>query len=258
MRVATWNVNSLRARLPFVIHWLRERRPDAVAIQELKTTDEEFPGAELAEAGYHAAVHGQKGWNGVAVLSRERAEAVTTGLPGEEEQGARFLTARVAGLLVASVYVPNGKTVEHEDFPRKLAWLDSLARHLREAHDPGGALLLGGDFNLCPGALDTWNEKEFAGRIFHTVEERARFQALLDWGLHDLYRELHPDARTYSWWDYRGGAFHRGLGLRIDFLLGTRELRSRVRTVEVDREYRKKKEGVTASDHAPVIADLAD
>jgi len=254
MRIATWNVNALRARLEFVLHWLAARQPDVVGIQELKLTDEQFPHDAIREAGYHAIVHGQKGWNGVAILTREPAEMVCKGLPGGEGMGSRLVSARVGDLTFTTVYVPNGKSVEHPDFPRKLAWLDNLAAHLEERHDPPGSEILCGDFNIVPAALDTWNEDP--GRVHHTPAERARLQAILDVGFVDLYRRRHPDRKMFSWWDYRGGAFHRNLGLRIDLILGTRSVRERIGSIEVDRDYRKKKEGLIASDHAPVILEL--
>jgi len=256
MRIATWNVNGLRARLQFVLHWLRSRRPDVVGLQELKLTDEQFPRAELEAEGYHAVVHGQKGWNGVAVLSREEPRLRKAGLPGQEELGARMLTVETAGLRFTTVYVPNGKDVTHPDFPRKLAWLDALATHQQETRAADRPAVLCGDFNIVPAAIDGWNEDRLRGRIFHTDDERARFRALLDGGLADLFRRRHPDTVAFSWWDYRGGAFHRKQGLRIDFLLGSPAVVERMRGVEIDREYRKKKDGLTASDHAPVIADL--
>ncbi len=255
MRIATWNVNGLRARLDFVLHWLRARNPDVVGFQELKLPDEQFPHEVFAELGYRVATHGQKAWNGVAVVSREPAEVTQRGLPGQEDFGARLITARVSGLDFTTVYVPNGKTVEHPDFPRKLAWYDALAAHFGGVADRAPAVLCG-DFNICPAPIDSWNEARLAGSIFHTDEERRRFRALLDTGMVDLYRELHPERQAFSWWDYRGGAFHRKQGLRIDFLLGTRDLLERVRAVEIDRDYRKKQDGLTASDHAPVIVDL--
>ena len=175
MRVATWNINGLGARLGFLLHWLRARQPDVVALQELKLVDEKFPRAELAELGYSAITHGQKSWNGVAVLSREPAELVQCGLPGQEELGARLLTVKASGLHVSSVYVPNGKFVGHEDFPRKLAWLDALAAHLDAGRAGAPAHVIGGDFNLCPEGLDSWNEAGLVGRIFHT---RGRARAL--------------------------------------------------------------------------------
>lgn len=256
MRVATWNINGLRARFDFLVHWLRARSPDVVGLQELKLEDDQFPREELEAEGYHAAVHGQKAWNGVAVLSRKRVEVVHRGLAGQEEAGARLLAVEVDGLTFTTLYCPNGKSVDHEDFPRKLEWLDSLARHLESAHSSGERLILCGDFNICPSPLDTWNEKGKKGSIFHTDEERSRFQALLDWGLVDLYRRENPEGRDFSWWDYRGGSFHRGMGLRIDFLLATEPVAERLREVTIDRDYRKKKDGLTASDHAPVMADL--
>jgi exodeoxyribonuclease-3 len=256
MRLATWNVNGLRARLDFFLAWLEERRPDVVGLQELKLTDELFPHAAIESAGYHAATHGQKAWNGVAILSREPITPVQLGLPGQEELGARLITADVGGLSFTSVYCPNGKHVGHEDYPRKLAWFDSLLRHLQERHDPSGSTVLCGDLNICPAAIDSWNEDMLGGTIFHTDDERARFRNLLDWGLRDLFRESHPEVQAFSWWDYRGGAFRRKQGLRIDFLLGTGAVLDRLRSIEIDRDYRKKKEGLTPSDHAPVIADL--
>ena len=256
MRTATWNVNGLRARLDFVLHWLRERQPDLVGLQELKLSDEQFPHAALEAAGYQAAVHGQKSWNGVAILSRKPVESTQKGLPGQEEFGARLIAAKVDGLAFASVYVPNGKSIEHQDYGRKLAWLDALAAHFEASYRPEDAVVLGGDFNVCPGPLDSWNEQALHGSILHTDEERARLQRLLDWGFVDVFRARHPDTQAFSWWDYRGGAFHRRQGLRIDLLLATRSALDRVGSVEIDRDYRKKKEGLTPSDHAPVIADL--
>jgi exodeoxyribonuclease-3 len=256
VRIATWNVNGLRSRLGFLLHWLRERQPDVVGLQELKLSAAQFPAQEIEAAGYQAAVHGQKSWNGVAILSRKPLEIVEQGLPGQEELGARLLSAEIEDLRFTTVYCPNGKHVGHDDFPRKLAWFDTLAEHLERRGDPRHPGVVCGDFNVCPSELDSWNAEVLAGRIFHTDDERARFRRLLDWGLVDLFREQHPDLRAYSWWDYRGGAFHKGQGLRIDFLLGTRALLPRVREVRIDRDYRKKKDGQTASDHAPVIADL--
>jgi len=256
VRVATWNVNGLRARLEFLLHWLRERQPDVVGLQELKLTDEQFPHAELENAGYRALSHGQKSWNGVAILSREPATLTQMGLPGHEEFGARLLSADVAGLSFTSVYCPNGKALDHADFPRKLAWFDALASHLAERHDPDRPALVGGDFNVCPAPLDSWNEEQLGGGMFHSEAERQRFQQLLNGGFVDVYRRMFPDTQAFSWWDYRGGAFHRKHGLRIDFLLATPKAMERVRSVEIDRDTRKKKEGLTPSDHAPVFADL--
>ena len=257
MRIATWNVNGMRARQDFVLHWLAAREPDVVALQELKASDEQFPHDVFEALGYRAAVYGQKGWNGVAVLARKPFELVQRGLPGQEALGARLVTVRVEGLSVTSVYCPNGKSTGHEDFPHKLAWYDALAAHWAAHHDPSEPALLCGDFNVCPAPLDSWNEAFLAGHIFHTQAERTRFRALLDAGLVDLFRARHPDLQAFSWWDYRGGAFHRNQGLRIDFLLATRPVALALRAVGIDRDYRKKHDGLTPSDHAPVFADLA-
>ena len=259
LRIATWNINGLRARLGLVLLWLRERQPDIVGLQELKLTPEQFPRDAFLEAGYHAAVHAQKGWNGVAVLSRNEPVVAQEGLPGFEEAGARLLTARVADLTFTSIYVPNGKSVAHDDFPRKLAWLDGLAAYAAvglQTIGGAGMSILAGDFNLCPGGLDSWDETRLRGTIFHTDDERSRFGNLLATGYRDLYREANPDTRAFSWWDYRAGAFHRGWGLRIDLLLGTPGILARMRSITIDRDYRKKKEELTPSDHAPVIAEI--
>jgi len=257
VRIATWNVNGLRARSEFVLHWLRERQPDVLGMQELKLSDDLFPHDIFEAAGYRGACHGQKSWNGVAILCREEPRVTQRGLPGQEDLGARLLTTEVGGLSFTTIYCPNGKHLGHEDFPRKLAWLDALAEHFSERHDPAHPTVLCGDFNVCPGALDSWNEEELRGSIHHTDEERERFQALLDWGFVDVYRRAFPRTQAFSWWDYRGGAFHRGRGLRIDILLATRSVTDRVGTVEIDRDFRKKKRGLTPSDHAPVWMDLA-
>ena len=256
MKIATWNVNALRARLDFVLHWLKVREPDVVGIQELKLTDAQFPVDALRDAGYHAIVHGQKSWNGVAILTRVPAEIVCRGLLGGEEMGSRLVCARVHGLTFTTVYVPNGKSVEHPDYPRKLQWMDALSRHFRERHDPGNAEILCGDFNIVPAPIDSWREDP--ERVHHTPAERARLQALFDYGFVDLYRDRHPDRQMFSWWDYRGGAFHRNLGLRIDLILGTPSVRARIGSIEIDRDYRKKKNGLIASDHAPVILEIPE
>lgn len=256
MKLATWNINGLRARLDFALHWLEARQPDIVGLQELKLTNDLFPHAEFEALGYHSVVHGQPAWNGVAVLSRQQARTLDLGLPGEEAQGARLVAVEVEELNFITVYCPNGKHVGHEDFPRKLDWFQSLHRYLDSRFSARDSLVLTGDFNICPGALDSWNEEKLAGKIFHTEEERRRYQDILDWGMVDSFRKLYPDEQLFSWWDYRAGAFHRNQGLRIDLLLVTEPLVRNVRKVWIDRDYRKKKEGLTPSDHAPVLAEL--
>ena len=256
MRIATWNINGLRSRLEFILHWLRERRPDVVGLQEIKVTEDHFPFDAFEAEGYRTEVFGQKAWNGVAILHRGEAAQTERGLPGQEELGARLLTTRLADLSFTTVYCPNGKDITHDDYPRKLAWFDALAAHLAERFRADTAAVLCGDFNVCPAAIDSWNEERLGGSILHSEAERQRFARLLDWGFLDLFRRCHPDSSSFSWWDYRGGAFHRKMGLRIDFILGTPTVLDRVRSIEIDREYRKKKDGMTPSDHAPVIVDL--
>ena len=254
MRIATWNVNGLRARLDFIRIWLEQRQPDIVGLQEIKAEADDFPHSAFEDLGYKAVLHGQKGWNGVAVLSRLPVEDSFRGLPTQEDMGARLVGGRIAGLTFVTVYCPNGKSLEHEDFGRKLAWLDDLADFWSAQGAEKGILC--GDLNVVPRPVDGWRGDAADGQIFHTPEERARFDALLRAGLVDLFREVNPDASAFSWWDYRGGAFRFGHGLRIDFLLATPPVLARVTQVEIDRDFRKKKEGLTASDHAPVIADL--
>ena len=256
MRIATWNVNSIKARLKFVLHWLEARRPDVVAIQELKVDEENFPFEALNEAGYHAQLQAQPTWNGVAVLSREAGIKKQSGLPGAEDAGARLVTVEVGPLSMTSVYVPNGKTVEHEDYQLKLTFLDALVRYAETIVRPDELVVIGGDYNICPEDIDTHDPAGLAGAIFHTDQERARIKRLAGVGLIDLYRAHEPDGDMFSWWDYRAGAFHKNKGLRIDLLLATPALRDTVTKVWIDRDYRKKKDGGTPSDHAPVIADL--
>ena len=259
MRIATWNINGLRARLDFIKLWLEARQPNVVGLQELKTPDEEFPYDFFSNLGYHALVHGQKSWNGVAVLTNLHAELQQTGLPGEDDWGARLITARIDDKLdFTTVYCPNGKSTDHADYPNKLTWYDSLHTHWQNGADAAGAShrVICGDFNIVPTALDSWRGDKAEGDVFHTVDERQRLQRLLDTGLTDLYRQHYPDEQMFSWWDYRGGAFHRKQGLRIDFILGTPEVAAAARDVVIDRDFRKKQDGLTASDHAPVYADL--
>ncbi len=255
MRIATWNINGLKARLELLKLWLEERQPDVVGLQELKTPTAEFPHEVFKALGYHALVHGQKSWNGVAILSKEPATHLQTGLPGEDEMGSRLITAMVGDLEFSTVYCPNGKTLEHEDYGRKLKWFESLKAHWQEKARGDHAVMCG-DFNIVPDPKDSWQGNTADGEIFHTEAERTRYQALLGTGLIDLFRHHAPDDQAFSWWDYRGGAFHRRHGLRIDLILGTSPVTTRLASASIDREYRKKRGELTASDHAPVIVDL--
>jgi len=204
MRIATWNVNGLRARIDFVRHWLKDRQPDVVGLQELKLPDEQFPHEAFRELGYHALTHGQKSWNGVAILSREPAELCRQGLPSQEAAGARLLEAKIGDLRFITVYCPNGRSVDNPEFAQKLAWYDSLASYMA-ARPLTQDTVLCGDFNICPGALDSYDAVGLMGCIFHTDAERQRFASLLGTGLRDVFREQNPDLSAFSWWDYRAG-----------------------------------------------------
>jgi exodeoxyribonuclease III len=260
--VATWNVNGLRARWPRLCEWLKERAPDVACLQELKMESAQFPDLELRSMGYQAVVLGQLAWNGVAVISRLPLQPGIDGIAFAPDLGSRAVSAFVelpslGRVEVMSVYVPNGKSVSHEDFPKKLAWLNALADHL-QARDKATPLVMGGDFNLCPRDLDSCNPQGFAGSIFHTAEERAAYARIEQAGYKDLFVAKHPDEQVFSWWDYRSGAFHKKQGLRIDMLFGNAAVEAATVSVRVDREYRKKsKEGSTPSDHAPVLLELS-
>lgn len=250
MKVATWNINSVRARLERLLDYLKTRQPDVLCLQELKCTEEQFPRLELEALGYRAEIHGQKTYNGVAVLSKVKATDVARGLgPGDDQ--ARVIAATVEGVTIVSVYAPNGQSVDSEAYQYKLDWYGRLTRWLEpRAHGP---LLVCGDFNVAPEALDTWDPKLWEGQTLFTPRERSALKALMDHHhLVDLFRVKHPDEPgRFSWWDYRAGAFHKNQGLRIDHLLVNRALVERCAEVDIDREARK---GTQPSDHAPVWA----
>jgi exodeoxyribonuclease III len=260
VRIATWNDNSMPARLDFVLDFVSTRRPDVLCVQELKIDDAGFPHLAFANLGYSALTFGQSQWNGVGVLVNKdvdpEASIVATGLPGQEAMGARLMTVRVRDLFVTSVYIPNGKTVSHPDFQAKLLWLDAFVDYVRTRVDPASLAVVAGDFNVVPADLDTWEPALHQGHIFHTDAERARIKRVEDHGLVDLFRDKNPDLQAFSWWDYRAGAFHKKQGLRIDLVYGTDGVRRRVTGASIDRDFRKKREGRIPSDHAPVIVEL--
>jgi exodeoxyribonuclease III len=254
VRIATWNVNSLKARLPRVLEFLADLRPDVLCIQETKVSAEAFPHAELGEAGYVAADHSGGRWAGVAVLAPKAAPAtaVARGLPGEvAEDESRWVEADVAGLRVASVYVPNGRAVGSETFTQKLAFLDAMRERVAQLPAP---FVVCGDYNVAPSDLDVYDPALFATSTHVTPEERGRLQAILDLGLVDAYRQLEPDRVRYTWWDYRAGDFPNNRGLRIDLALLSADLVPRLRACDIARDYRK---GKKPSDHAPLVVELA-
>ncbi|MBE0596236.1 MAG: exodeoxyribonuclease III [Desulfuromonadales bacterium] len=251
MLIATWNVNSIRARLPRLLAWLQKRQPDVVCLQELKVEEAAFPFAELAAAGYHAAVCGQKTWHGVAILARSEPRAVRRGLDDDpHDSQARLIAATVDGIRIFSAYVPNGSTVGSDKYLYKRGWLTRLGRRLRLQEDLGQPLLLAGDFNIAPQERDVHNPRQWEDSVLYHPQMRQDFQELLACGLIDLGGS-HLPAGTYSWWDYRQLSFPRNDGLRLDHLLATPMLTSRCTEVLVDRDERK---GDTPSDHAPVLA----
>lgn len=256
VRIATWNVNSVRQRLPRLLPWLDERQPDVVCLQETKVTDDAFAellGADLTARGYEVATSGEAAWNGVALLSRVGLERVTVGLrdaPGFPHQEARAVAASCAGLRVFSLYVPNGRVVDSEHYAYKLAWLRSLRDEVMTTPEP---VVLCGDMNIAPTDEDVFDPLAFVGQTHVTAKERAALRELLDTGLHDVVRERWPGERVFSYWDYRAGMFHQDLGMRIDLVLASGPVASRVSAAWIDRAARK---GKGPSDHAPVIVDL--
>lgn len=255
MKIATWNVNSVKARLPNVLDWLREAAPDVVLLQEIKCQDQDFPRLEFEAQGYHPAIRGQKSYNGVAVLSRRAVVEEVRGLPGDPERGeARYLEAVLDnGLRVISVYVPMGQSVESDRFPFKLEVLDGLAVRARQLLAAEIPFVMAGDYNVCPEPIDLYDPTGWEGGVHFHIEERRRIRALLHLGLTDAYRALHPDEVAYSYWDYRAGAWQRDLGLRIDYLLLSPQVADRLTAAAVDRWCRDREK---CSDHVPVWCDI--
>jgi exodeoxyribonuclease III len=254
VKIATWNVNSLTARWPRVEAWIREHEPDVLLVQETKQTDAKFPFADFRELGYESAHFGQGQWNGVAIISRVGLENVQRGFNDESGEEARFIGATCDGLRVYSCYVPNGRALDNPHYDYKLDWLSQL-HSLLAARDASERVVVGGDFNIAPTDLDCYDPAAFEGATHVSEPERAALRAIESTGLVDLTRRFHPDEPCYSWWDYRNGSFHRGWGLRIDLLLVDEITASRALDSFVDREARK---GEKPSDHAPVVALLAD
>lgn len=277
MRVATWNVNSLKARMDRVTEWLTLRGPDVLLMQETKLADEAAPEMPFGMAGYQLLHHGEGRWNGVAIASRVGLEDVVTNFgdgpvrrspapagvaeaveaeasitPSDE---ARMVSAVCGGIRVVSVYAPNGRALDTPFYEAKLAWFDRLLRWLQETRSPEEAIVIGGDYNVAPEDADVWDMAFFAGSTHVSAPERAELAALRDWGLVDAYRLHHPEPGRFSWWDYRAGDFHNGRGMRIDHLYVTRSVAERCTGAEIDRDARK---GKLPSDHAPMWIDLTD
>lgn len=256
MRVATWNVNSVKQRLPRLLPWLDERRPDVVCLQETKLADEVFDqllDEELTSRGYEIARHGEAQWNGVAILSRVGLDDVVAGIPGAPgfpHQEARAVSATCGGIRMHCVYVPNGRTPDSEHYHYKLAWLDALGAAVRSG--PEDAMVCG-DMNIAPADIDVFDPKAYVGQTHVTPPERAALASLQALGLHDVVRDRWPAERVFTYWDYRAGMFHQDLGMRIDLVLASAPVAERAKAAWVDRQARK---GTKPSDHAPVIVDL--
>ena len=255
MKLATWNVNSLAVRLPQVLEWITTHQPDVLCIQETKLTDDKFPHAELAAAGYRSQWFGQKTYNGVALLTRVEPSEVVKNIPGHDDTQARIIAATVDGLRVICAYVPNGQAPATEKFAYKMRWLEALRTWVADEMTRHPRLALLGDYNIAPEDRDVHDPALWAGQVLCTPEERAHFAALLDAGLHDAFRLFEQPEKSWSWWDYRNLAFRRNQGLRIDHILVTAALKSCVSACAIDRLPRKHER---PSDHAPVVVELSD
>jgi exodeoxyribonuclease-3 len=255
MRLATWNVNSLAIRLPQVLDWLNLHQPDVLCLQETKLSDDKFPHAEIAAAGYQSVSFGQRTYNGVALLSRTPVGDVVRNIPGLEDPQARVIAATVQGVRVIGAYFPNGQAPGSEKFDYKMRWLTALRAWVAAEAAAHPQLALLGDYNIAPEDRDVYDPVAWAGQILCTPDERAHFRGLIELGLHDAFRLFEQPPKSWSWWDYRMLAFRKNQGLRIDHILVTEALRARVRSCTIDKVPRKNDR---PSDHAPVVVELND
>jgi len=257
VRFATWNVNSLKVRLPRVEEWLGEVQPDVLAMQETKMSDDAFPALTFQALGYDTVHFGQGQWNGVALLSRVGLERpVYNFAPGvEPDTEARIVTATCGGVRVSSVYVPNGRALDNDHYRYKLSWMSRLVEHLSVDTRPEDDVIVMGDFNIAPDDRDVWDPSKYVGATHVSEPERSALAAVEQWGMSDLFRQHHDAGSLFSWWDYRGGDFHQGRGMRIDLVMGTQSVSKRCGFAIIDRNARK---GQQPSDHAPVVVDLDD
>jgi len=253
MRIATWNVNSLKVRLPHVLTWLEAHQPDALCLQEIKTEDAGFPHAELEQAGWIAACYGQKTYNGVAIVTRKPLANVVRGIPGFSDDQSRVIAGSLDDMRLVCAYIPNGQSVGSDKYGYKLRWLTALIEWLRTEVAKEPALALLGDYNIAPEDRDVHDPAAWVGNVLVSEPERAAFRELVALGLSDGYRMFEHEGDGFTWWDYRMNAFRRNLGLRIDHILLTEALAGRCRSCDVDREPRKLER---PSDHAPVIAEI--
>ena len=255
VKIATWNVNSVKARLPNVLVWLKVFAPDIVLLQEIKCVDDAFPRLEIEDMGYNLAVHGQKTYNGVAILSKSPLEDVAAGLPGESsDEQARYIEATAFGKLrVASIYLPNGNPIDTPKFPYKLAWMDRLKAHMQAGLRSGEMIAYGGDYNVIPTDTDVYSPQAFAADALTQPESRSRFHSMLHLGLTDALRAFHPAPHLYSYWDYQAGAWQKDNGLLIDHILLSPQAADRLTASGIDKTPRGQEK---ASDHTPVWCEL--
>jgi exodeoxyribonuclease-3 len=253
VRIATWNVNSLRVRLSQVLDWIAKHRPDALCVQETKTTDGVFPEAAFRDAGYRAIFVGQKTYNGVAIISRAPAQTVICDLPGVDSAQKRFLAATLEGVRIVNVYVPNGEQVGSEKFTYKLSWFEALQRYLASELVSYSKLVLLGDFNVAPEERDVHDPVRWEGQVLFSPKERGALAKVIDTGLRDIFRQFDQPEKSFTWWDYRQGGYRRNHGLRIDHILASNELAQKCRACFIDKEPRGWER---PSDHVPVIADF--
>ncbi len=253
MKIATWNVNSLKVRLPHVLDWLHSEQPDVLALQELKLTDENFPLLDIEAAGYHAVYAGQKTYNGVAILSREPATDIVTDIPDLDDPQRRILGATIAGVRVLDLYVVNGSEVGSDKYAYKLHWLDKVTAHIREQLEEHRLFVTLGDFNIAPKDEDVYDPEVWHERILCSTPEREALQKLLELGLEDCFRRFPQEDPSYSWWDYRAAGFRRNLGMRIDLILASKALAELCTASSIDRAPRRLER---PSDHTPVIAEF--
>ena len=251
-------MNSLKARLPRVQEWISESQPDVLLIQETKLAQDKFPHAEMAELGYESAHFGQGQWNGVAIISRVGLDNVVQNFAnGIEPDGeARIITATCGGVQVSSVYVPNGRSLDHDHYQYKLSWLSRLRAHLDASCTPADDVVVGGDFNIAPEDRDVYDMKAFVDATHVSAAERDALANVCNFGLTDTFRQFNDEDKVFSWWDYRGGAFHKGHGMRIDLLLATPSVAARAKGSVIDRNARKERDSGKPSDHVPVILEV--
>lgn len=253
IKIATWNVNSLRVRMPHIARWLQEMQPDVLALQETKLCDPDFPVGDIESLGYHVVFSGQKAYNGVAIISRDKIQNTIHAFPGSEDPQRRLLCVTTCGIRFLNLYVPNGEHVTSEKYTYKLKWLEQLHLFLNHELISHPKMVILGDFNIAPEEIDVHDPKLWLGQVLFSGPEREAFRTILKAGFHDCFRKLSPDEKEFSWWDYRLNAYKRNLGVRIDHILASGQLADNCIRCSIDRTPRTWER---PSDHAPVLAEF--